>query len=150
MPSWKSLIIDMNFGGHPKRSRTVHRASLLTVSKALVKSVKTENRDMFCSMHFSWSCLMAKIMSTVLFPGLKRHCASGRFCSATVRSLLRIRTSPVVSNQTERVGGASHGQSKVESLDPQSCCHLRGSSTPETHCYQRKTPQGSVSSDHHN
>ena len=40
MSSWKSMIIDMNFGGHPMRSRTVHRASLLTVSKALVRSMK--------------------------------------------------------------------------------------------------------------
>ena len=71
-------------------STTVHRASLLTVSKALVRSMKTENRDMFCSMHFSWSCLMAKIMSTVLLPGLKPHRACGRFCSETVMSLLRI------------------------------------------------------------
>ena len=90
MSSWKSLIIDKNFGEHPMCSRTVHRASLLTVSKALVRSMKTKNRRMFCSMHFSWSCLMAKIMSTVLFPGPKPHCASGRFCSETVMSLLRI------------------------------------------------------------
>ena len=80
----------MNFGGHPMRSRTVHRASLLTVSKVLVRSIKTENRGVFCSMHFSWSCLMAKIMSTVPLPGLKPHCTSGRFCSKTVTSLLRI------------------------------------------------------------
>ena len=72
------------------RSRTIHRASLLTVSKALVRSMKTENRGMFCSMHFSWSCFMAKIMSTVLLPGLKLHCTSGRFCSETVMSLSRI------------------------------------------------------------
>ena len=36
--------MDMNFGGHPMHSRTVHRVSLLTVSKALVRSLKTENR----------------------------------------------------------------------------------------------------------
>ena len=33
---------------------------------------------------------MAKIMSTVLLPGLKPHRACGRFCSETVMSLLRI------------------------------------------------------------
>ena len=90
MPSWKSLVIDVNFGGHSMRSRTVHTASLLTVSKALVRSIKTENRGTFCSMHFTWSCLMAKIMYTVLLPGLTPNCASGRFCSETVMSLLRI------------------------------------------------------------
>ena len=31
-------------------------------------------------MHFSWSCLWVNIMSTVLLPGLKPHCASGRVC----------------------------------------------------------------------
>ena len=45
--------------------------------------------------------------------------------------------SPVVSHQAERVRGTRLGQTKVESLNPQSCCQLRGSSTPETHCCQR-------------
>ena len=45
--------------------------------------------------------------------------------------------SPVVSHQAERVGGTSHGQTKVESLNPQSCCQLRGSWTLETYCCQR-------------
>ena len=40
--SWKSLIIDTNFGRHPMRSRTIQSASLLTVSKALVRSMNTE------------------------------------------------------------------------------------------------------------
>ena len=42
MPSWKSLIINTNFGGHPMRSRTIQSASLLTVSKALVRSMNPE------------------------------------------------------------------------------------------------------------
>ena len=41
-------------------------------------------------MHFYWSYLTANIMSTVLLPGLKPHCASGRVCLETVMSLLRM------------------------------------------------------------
>ena len=33
---------------------------------------------------------MAKIRFTVFLPGLTPHCASGRFCSETVMSLLTI------------------------------------------------------------
>ena len=54
-----------------------------------------------CSMHFSWSCLTANIMFTVFLPGLKPHCASGRVCSVTVMSLLRM-TRAKIFPATER------------------------------------------------
>ena len=41
MPLWNSRMMFTNFCGHPGRSKTVHRAFLLTVSKAFVISTKT-------------------------------------------------------------------------------------------------------------
>ena len=74
-------------GGHPMRKKTVQRASLflLTMSTALVTSMKTKYNGMFCSIHFSLSCLKAKIMTIGLLLGLKPHFASWRFASETVR-----------------------------------------------------------------
>ena len=42
--SWRRMV--RNFGGQPRRAR-------ITVSKALVRSMKATNRSMFCSRH-SW------------------------------------------------------------------------------------------------
>lgn len=78
IPSWRSWISLTNFFGQPCLSSTVHRAK---VSKAFARSMKTEYRTLFCSIHFSWTCLTANIMLTVLHPGRNLHCASGRLCS---------------------------------------------------------------------
>ena len=75
IPSWNSWRIFTNFRGHPIRSSTVHTAFLLMISSAFAKLMETEQSGMFCSMHFSCSCLMANVTSTVLRPGLKPHCA---------------------------------------------------------------------------
>ena len=42
-----------DFHGQPYYSSTVQKASLWTVSKAMVRSKKTAYRSMFCLMHFS-------------------------------------------------------------------------------------------------
>lgn len=71
---WNSLNILMKVGGHPKLPRTLHRASWLTVSKALGWSMKTWYRGMFGSVDFACSFLAKNIMSVVLLPGQKPHC----------------------------------------------------------------------------
>ena len=53
MLSWKSLTSAVNLHGQPSVARMVHRASLLTVSKALVRSMKTEFKSICCSIYFS-------------------------------------------------------------------------------------------------
>lgn len=52
----------------------LHRASGLTVSKALGRSMKTWYRGMFGSVHFACSFLAKNIMSVVLLPGRKPYC----------------------------------------------------------------------------
>ena len=55
IPSWNSRTISTNFCGHPKGSRTVHRAFLC------------DGVESFCQVTEDKSyCLIAKIMSTVL------------------------------------------------------------------------------------
>ena len=68
-----------NFGGQPRRARIFHSPSLLTVSKALVKSTKYAYRPTFFSLHFFCICLSTKIMSTVPLLDLNPHWLSGVF-----------------------------------------------------------------------
>ena len=53
MSSWNWRIRFTNLVGHPSLDRITQRASLLTVSKAFVRSMKTATRSIFCSMNFS-------------------------------------------------------------------------------------------------
>jgi len=53
MPSWNCRTVVMNSLGQPNFSFVFHKPSLLTVSKALVKSAKVTKRSLFCSWHFS-------------------------------------------------------------------------------------------------
>ena len=62
---WKDSRKLRTFGGLPIRGRILKRPSLLTRSKALVKSMKTMKRGCCCSLHFSCSYLTEKIISTV-------------------------------------------------------------------------------------
>ena len=78
MSSWNWRI---NLVRHPSLDRITQRASLLTVSKAFVGSMKTPTRSIFCSMHFSCTWRTEKIMSVVLRFGRNPHWASGRFSS---------------------------------------------------------------------
>ena len=48
MSSWNWRIRFTDLVGHPSFDRITQRASLLTVSKAFVRSVKTARRSLFC------------------------------------------------------------------------------------------------------
>ena len=52
MPSWNCLTVVMNLLGQPNFSFVFHKPSLLTVSKALVRSAKVTKRSLFYSWHF--------------------------------------------------------------------------------------------------
>ena len=77
MSSWKDLMMLRSLGGHPILGKILKRPSLLTRSKASVRSMKALKSDCLCSLHFSWSCLSQKIMSTVDLLARKPHCDSG-------------------------------------------------------------------------
>ena len=77
MSSWNWRIRFMNLVGHISLDRITQRVSLLTVSKAFVRSMKTATR----SMHFSCTWCTEKIMSVVLRFGRNPHWASCRFSS---------------------------------------------------------------------
>ena len=77
MSSWEGLMMLRSLGGHPILGRILKRPSLLTRSKAFVKSMKAMKSGCLCSLHFSWSCLSEKIMSIVDLLARKPHCDSG-------------------------------------------------------------------------
>ena len=81
-----------NFEGQPKHTRIFHSPSQLTVSKALVRSMKAAYRPMFCSLHFSCICLKTKIMATVPLLDLNPHWLSGVFSCAIVGKSLFSKT----------------------------------------------------------
>ena len=66
-----------NYGGQPSRESIFRRPSLLTVSNAMVRSMKATKRPMFCSLHFCWICRSSKIMSVVPLFARKPHWLSG-------------------------------------------------------------------------
>ena len=51
-----------SLGGHSILGRILKRPSLLTRSKAFVRSMKATKSGCLCSLHFSWSCLREKII----------------------------------------------------------------------------------------
>ena len=78
MPSWSCCTMATNFWGHLYFAMILQRPSLLTVSKALVRSTYMDYRSAFCSWHFSWSCLAVNTMSIVPNSFWKPHWLSGR------------------------------------------------------------------------
>ena len=64
--------------GHSSLNRITQRASLLAVSKAFVRCMKTATRSTFCSIPFSCTW-RTEIMSVVLRSGRNPYWASGRF-----------------------------------------------------------------------
>ena len=78
--SWKSLMMLTDFHGQPYHCSTVQKASLWIVLKAMVRSMKTAYRSMFCLMHFSWTCLTVKthVYGTVSWSETLLHL--GRLC----------------------------------------------------------------------
>ena len=64
-------------GGHPTFFRILNTLSLLTKSKALVRSMKAMYSGLGCSLHFSCSCLRERTMSIVDLTALKPHCDLG-------------------------------------------------------------------------
>ena len=84
--------------GQPRRAKIFHSPSRLTVSKALVRSVKAAYRPMFCALHFSCICLSTKIMPTVL---LLAHWLSDVFSCAVVRISLFSKTRAKISPAME-------------------------------------------------
>ena len=56
----EDLMICMSFCGQSYHASTDQRASLLTVSKALVRLMNTEYKSRLCSMHFSWTVSLRK------------------------------------------------------------------------------------------
>ena len=81
MTSWNWRIRLTNLVGHPSLDRITQMASLLTASRAFVRSMKTATGSIFCSMHFSCTWRTEKIMSVVLQFGRNPHWTSGRFSS---------------------------------------------------------------------
>ena len=81
MPLWNWRTRFTNLVGQPNLDRITQRASLLTVSKAFVRSMNMAKRSIFCSMHFSCSWRTEKIMSVVLRFERNPHWAHGRFSS---------------------------------------------------------------------
>ena len=69
----KDFIRLCSFGGQPILSRALNRLSLLTRSKALVRSMNAMHSSFFCSLHFSWSCWSEKTMSIIDHLGWKPH-----------------------------------------------------------------------------
>ena len=89
-PRWSScswMTILRNFGGQSRRSM------ISQVSNALVRSTNVTYSPLFCSRHFSWSCLRTKTMSVVPRFALKPHWVSGRWSSAMID------TSPFMSTR---------------------------------------------------
>jgi len=103
MPSWKACSIRRKCGGQPNLLRTFHKRSLLTVSKALVRSMKARKRLWCCSRHFSCSRRATKIMSVVPRPRRKPDCDSGitmsTTCVRSLRSITRARTLPATDSK---------------------------------------------------
>ena len=60
-------------GGQPNVAIIFQSSSRLTVSNVLVRSTKVMYRSIFCSWHFSCSCLAVKIMSIVPLSFLEPH-----------------------------------------------------------------------------
>merc|ERR1712096_161117 len=71
------------FGGHPIFNNIANSPSLLTRSKALVRSMKAIYKGTFCSLHFSCSCRTEKIISVVERLDLNPHWDSGYTLSAS-------------------------------------------------------------------
>ena len=69
----------ISLAGQNTLSRILSRPSLLTRSKAYVRSVKAIYNDIFCSLHFSCSCF-SEIMSMADISALKLHCDSEEVC----------------------------------------------------------------------
>ena len=59
---WKDCVMLSSAGGHPIFFRILNNLSLLTKSKALVRSTKAMYSGLHCSLHFSGSCLREKTM----------------------------------------------------------------------------------------
>ena len=62
-----------SFGGHPIFNNIANSPSLLTRSKALVRSMKALYKRRFRSLHFSCSCRTEKIISVVERLDLNPH-----------------------------------------------------------------------------
>ena len=90
MPTWKSLMIWINFHGQPYNASMDWRATLLTASKALVRSMNAEYKSRFCSMYFCWTFLTEIIISTMLCPEQNPHWASYRLASDRKMSQFRM------------------------------------------------------------
>ena len=78
--SWMTML--RNFCGQPSRFMISHSPFLLTVSNALVRSTKVMYSPLFCSLHFSCSCLRLNTISVVLLFALKPHWLSGIWSAA--------------------------------------------------------------------
>ena len=61
-----------------------HQQSLSAVSNALVRSTKSTYSPLFCSWHFSWSCLRTNTMTIVPLLALNAYWVSGRWSSVMV------------------------------------------------------------------
>ena len=78
MQSWNCWTIVMDLLRQPEFSIIFHKPSLLTVSKALVRSTKVTKWWLFCLWHFSWNGRAVNIMSAVPHSERKPHWFSGR------------------------------------------------------------------------
>ena len=70
MFSWNATS---SVSGQPNSLSMLYKPDRLTVSKALVRPMKTTYSGRDCSTLFSWSCLSQNTMSDVLLEGRKSH-----------------------------------------------------------------------------
>ena len=97
--SWNATGMESSISGQPSSLSMLYKPDLLTVSKALVRSMKTTCSGHDCSTLFSWSCLSENTMSDVLLEGRKPHWLSGRILSSIWRTLgkrRRAKTFPAI------------------------------------------------------
>ena len=70
--------------GQPRHSMFIYSKFLIIESNALVSSTNTTYKPLFCSLHFSWSCLRMNTMAVVPLLALNPHWVSCRWSSTMV------------------------------------------------------------------
>ena len=102
MFSWNSARMESSVSRQPNSLSMLCKPDhWLTISKALVRSMKTTYSGCDYSTLFSWSCLSENTMSDVLRQGRKPHWPSGRILSAIWRTLGKRRREKLSRQQTK-------------------------------------------------
>ena len=80
MFSWNATRMESSVSGQPKSLSMLYKSKWLTVSKALVRSMKTTYSRRDCSTLVSWSCLSENTMSDELLEGESHIDSQVEFC----------------------------------------------------------------------